>query len=322
MKSLGISLMVEGQESVGWDEWVSMARGVEAAGLDGLFRSDHYTSFHSSPGAALDAWATIAGLSATTHRIRLGTLVTPATFRPPSELARVVVTADHISGGRVELGIGAGWFENEHRQNGFRFPPTSVRFSMLEEYVDILLRSWTAEDFDFHGVHFDLECQRALPAPLQRPHPPLIFGGRGGPRSLALAAQFGDEYNAAFLAPHEATDLRHRLDDACRVVGREPATLPLSLMTLVATGREAKEAENRLSRMLSTLRVPRERCYCGVLGEVEAALRGLEAAGITRIYSQHPDRDDFDSIQLLGETSCPARRLSEKGPPMRLWERQ
>jgi alkanesulfonate monooxygenase SsuD/methylene tetrahydromethanopterin reductase-like flavin-dependent oxidoreductase (luciferase family) len=299
-----IFLVVEGQEGVGWEEWVSIARGVEAAGLDGLFRSDHYTSFQSSPDAALDAWATIAGLAATTDGIRLGTLVTPATFRPPSELARVVVTADHISGGRVELGIGAGWFENEHRQNGFPFPPTRVRFSMLEEYVQILLRSWSAEEFDFRGAHFDLVGQRALPAPLQRPHPPLIFGGRGGPRSIALAAKFGDEYSAAFLAPHEAADLRGRLDVACRAIGREPATLPLSMMTLVAAGRDARDAEDRLSRMLLSFRVPPERCYSGVLDEVEAALRGLEAAGVTRIYSQHPYRQDFASIQLLGQLAA------------------
>jgi F420-dependent oxidoreductase-like protein len=296
--------MVEGQESVGWEEWVSMALAVEAAGLDGLFRSDHYTSFHSTPGAALDAWATIVGLAATTKRIRLGTLVTPVTFRPPSELARVVVTADHISAGRAELGIGAGWFENEHRQNGFPFPPTPVRFSMLQECVEILLRSWSAEDFDFHGTHFDLQGQRALPAPVQRPHPPLIFGGRGGPRSLALAARFGDEYNAAFLAPREAADLRGRLDDACRAAGREPATLPLSMMTLVAIGGDAPDAENRLSRMLASFRVPPERCLSGVPERVESTLRGLEAAGVKRIYSQHPDREDIRSIQLLGELAA------------------
>jgi F420-dependent oxidoreductase-like protein len=304
--------MVEGQEGVGWEEWVSMARGVEAAGLDGLFRSDHYTSFHSTPGAALDAWATTVGLAATTNRIRLGTLVTPATFRPPSELARVVVTADHISAGRVELGIGAGWFENEHRQNGFPFPPTPVRFSMLEEYVEILLRSWSAEEFDFHGSHFELEGQRALPAPLQRPHPPLIFGGRGGPRSRALAARFGDEYNAAFLAREEAADLRRRLDDACRGVDRDPATLPLSMMTLVAVGRDDKDAESRLSRMLSSFRIPQERCVSGVLDQAESTLRELEAAGVKRIYSQHPDREDFTSIQLLGEL---AARLGQSDSP-------
>jgi len=301
---LRICLMVEGQESVGWDEWLLMARAVESAGLDGLFRSDHYTSFHAGPGPAMDAWATITALGATTSRVRLGTLVTPATFRPPSELARVVVTADHVSGGRVELGIGAGWFEKEHRQNGFPFPPTSERLSMLEECVEIVLRSWSGEEFDFNGTHFTLQGQRALPRPLQSPHPPVIFGGRGGPRSLALAARFGDEYNAAFLTSNEAADLRRRLDDACRSAGREPGSLPLSLMTLVAAGRDTPEAEERVTRMLTGFSVPRERCHFGSLDEIESSLRGLESAGVMRIYSQHPDRGDLRSIELLGELSA------------------
>jgi alkanesulfonate monooxygenase SsuD/methylene tetrahydromethanopterin reductase-like flavin-dependent oxidoreductase (luciferase family) len=117
-----VCLMIEGQEGVAWSEWSALARAVESAGLHGLFRSDHYTSFHGAPGAALDAWATISALAATTDRIRLGTLVSAATFRHPSELARVAVTADHISGGRIDVGVGAGWFEREHRQNGFPFP--------------------------------------------------------------------------------------------------------------------------------------------------------------------------------------------------------
>jgi F420-dependent oxidoreductase-like protein len=296
--------MVEGQESVGWNEWVNMARSVETAGLDGLFRSDHYTSFHGSPGAAMDAWATITGLAALTSRIRLGTLVSPATFRPPSELARVVVTADHVSNGRVELGIGAGWFEKEHRQNGFPFPSTAERLSMLEEYVEVLDRTWSAEEFDFRGKYFTLEGQRALPAPVQAPHPPIIFGGRGGPRSLALAARFADEYNAAFLSADEAVDLRRRLDEACQVAGRETGSVTLSLMTLVAAGRDTSEGEERLSRMLSGFGAPRERCHVGSLEEVESSLRGLERAGVTRIYSQHPDRRDAASIELLGELAA------------------
>ncbi len=299
-----LCLMIEGQEGVLWDEWLALARAVESVGLEGLFRSDHYTSFHAAPGPAMDAWATIAGLAAATSRIRLGTLVTPATFRPPSELARVVVTADHISGGRVSLGLGAGWFEKEHRQNGFPFPPTAERLSMLAEYVEVLLRSWRASQFDFRGKHFTIEGQRALPAPVQRPHPPLIFGGSGGPRSLRLAARFANEYNAAFLTPEEAADLRRRLDEACRVEGRDPGAVALSLMTLVAPGTDTADAEARLDRMLSVFRVPRARCQSGSLDEVESSLRDLEDAGVKRIYSQHPDRHDFKSIELLGELAA------------------
>ncbi len=293
--------MVEGQEDVGWEDWLTTAQAVESAGLYGLFRSDHYTSFHGEPGAALDAWATICGLAALTERIRLGTLVSPATFRWPSELARVVVTADHVSGGRVELGVGAGWFEKEHKQNGFPFLPASERFSMFAEYVEVVMNSWSAGEFDYHGTYFTLEGQRALPAAVQLPHPPLIFGGRGGPRSLALAARFADEYNTAFLVPDEAAAVRRRLDEACRSRGREPDSLPLSMMTLVALGPDRTAAEARLAKMLSRFRAPRERSYVGSVEEVESSLRSLERAGVTKIYVQHPQLQDVRSVELVGQ---------------------
>jgi alkanesulfonate monooxygenase SsuD/methylene tetrahydromethanopterin reductase-like flavin-dependent oxidoreductase (luciferase family) len=293
--------MVEGQEGVGWDDWLATASAVESAGLYGLFRSDHYTSFHGEPGPALDAWATICGLAARTQRIRLGTLVSPATFRRPSELARVVVTADHISGGRVELGVGAGWFEKEHKQNGFPFPPTPERFAMFAECVEVLVGSWSAEEFNYQGRYFTLEGQRALPAGVQSPHPPLIFGGRGGPRSLDLAARHADEYNAAFLLPEEAAALRTRLDGACRACGRAPDSLPLSMMTLVAVGEDGAEAEARLTRMLSRFRAPRERSYVGSVADVVPSLRALEGAGVAKIYVQHPDLQDLRSVSLLGQ---------------------
>ena len=198
-----VCLMIEGQEDVTWNEWSALAQATEAAGLFGLFRSDHYTSFHGDPGGALDAWATLCALAVITDRIRLGTLVSAATFRHPSELARVAVTADHISGGRIEVGVGAGWFEGEHRQNGFVFPAVADRFDLLTEYIEILVHSWGAETFDFEGRHFVLQGQRALPGPVQKPHPPVIVGGAGRPRSLALAARFAQEYNTAFRADRE-----------------------------------------------------------------------------------------------------------------------
>lgn len=299
-----VCLMIEGQEGVGWDEWLALARAAESAGLDGLFRSDHYTSFHAGPDAALDAWATIVALAATTSRLRLGTLVSAATFRHPSELARVAVTADHISGGRIEVGIGAGWFEREHRQNGFVFPEVAVRFDRLVEYVEVLVRSWAAEPFDFNGTHFVLEDQQALPAPVQRPHPPVIVGGRGRSRSLELAARMGQEYNAAFLSLDDCGRLRQHLDAACQSADRDPATLPMSLMTLVALGETDDVAEGRLSRMLEGFRGPRQRCHAGTIDEMVTLLRNYEAAGVTRVYLQHPDRTDFGGIDLLGELAA------------------
>jgi F420-dependent oxidoreductase-like protein len=296
-----VCLMIEGQEGVAWEDWVALARAVEGAGLDGLFRSDHYTSFHGGPGAALDAWATLSALGAITERIRLGTLVTPATFRHPSEQARVVVTADHVSGGRMEVGIGAGWFEKEHRQNGFAFPVTKERFDRMEEYLEVLIGSWRGETFDFQGQHFQLEGQVALPRPVQTPHPPVIMGGRGARRSLALATRYAQEYNSAFLPVDECQALRGRLDAACRAAEREAATLPMSLMALMAVGREREEAERRLQRMLSRFRGPAERCHVGTVDEMYDRLRAFEAAGVSRVYLQHPDRSDFAGIELFGE---------------------
>jgi F420-dependent oxidoreductase-like protein len=301
-----VCLMIEGQEDVTWNEWSALAQATEAAGLFGLFRSDHYTSFHGDPGGALDAWATLCALAVITDRIRLGTLVSAATFRHPSELARVAVTADHISGGRIEVGVGAGWFEGEHRQNGFVFPAVADRFDLLTEYIEILVRSWGAETFDFEGRHFVLQGQRALPGPVQKPHPPVIVGGAGRPRSLALAARFAQEYNTAFAPIERCGQLRARLDAACQRVDRDPATLPMSLMTLVAPGDDNDEAERRLSRMLTRFRGPRERGHAGTPDELTILLRQYEEAGVRRVYLQHPDRQDFAAIELLGRI---ARRL-------------
>ncbi len=302
-----ICLMIEGQEGVGWDEWVGLARATEEVGLDGLFRSDHYTSFHTLPGAALDAWATLAALGPLTSKIRLGTLVSPATFRHPSELARVVSTVDHASGGRVEVGVGAGWFEQEHRQNGFAFPAVGERWELLEEYVEVLLRSWTGEPFDFAGRHFTLVGQQALPTPVQRPHPPLIVGGAGRRRSVALAVRSAQEYNAAFLDPGACGELRGRLDAACVAAGRDPATLPLSLMALVALGTDRRSAEQRLHRELERFRGPRERCHAVTVDEAEDLLGRYEAAGVRRVYLQHPDRADRAALDLLGTLASRVR---------------
>ena len=285
-----VCLMVEGQEGVTWDEWVAMAHAAEAAGLEGLFRSDHYTSFHGEPAGALDAWACISALGAITERIRLGTLVSAATFRHPSELARVAVTADHISGGRVEVGVGAGWFEQEHRQNGFPFPPVAERFDMFAEYVEVLVNTWSAQSFDFKGRHFDLEGQRALPPPVQSPHPPLVLGGRGNRRSLGLAARFASEYNSAFLSAEECTELRARLADACLAAGRDPAAVPLSLMTLLAPGETKADAAGRLDRMSARFRGPRRQVPCGTArragGRAPAIFRRGGGTGLSPISGQ------------------------------------
>jgi alkanesulfonate monooxygenase SsuD/methylene tetrahydromethanopterin reductase-like flavin-dependent oxidoreductase (luciferase family) len=214
-----VVMMIEGQEGVSWPQWAALAEAAEAARLDGLFRSDHYTMIHGFPGGALDAWTTLAALAPITRTLRLGTLVSPATFRHPSLIARVVASVDHVSGGRVELGLGAGWYELEHRQNGFAFPPLGERMRLLAEQAEIIMRSWREEAFDHQGPAFTLKGQNLLPKPLQRPNPPLILGGRAGPKSVALAAKYASEYNAFSGTPDDAARSRTLLDAACVAVG-------------------------------------------------------------------------------------------------------
>src|SRR3954452_8671015 len=181
--------MIEGQGGVTWPQWVALARTAEASGIDALSRSDHYTSpsAHGVDGS-LDAWTTLAGLAAVTERLRLREPGSPGAFRHPSLLARSVVTVDHISGGRVELGMGTGWMELEHRAFGFPFPPYDVRIVELAEQVEIVHREWTEKIFDFRGLDYELRDARALPKPVQQPHPPLIIGGMGKRRSVEVAA--------------------------------------------------------------------------------------------------------------------------------------
>src|SRR5438067_5318019 len=175
-----ICLMIEGQEGVTWDQWVALALGCEEHGFDGLFRSDHYRSFgHPAEWGTLDAWATLAALAPLTSRISLGTLVSPVTFRHPSELAKVVVTADHASGGRVELGLGAGWNEPEHRAYGFAFGTMKERLDHFAEQLELIHRQWTEPRLTFDGMGYTTQELTALPRPLQRPHPPIIVGGKG-----------------------------------------------------------------------------------------------------------------------------------------------
>jgi F420-dependent oxidoreductase-like protein len=298
--------MVEGQEDVSWDDWTRLADASERAGLEGLFRSDHYHSVLGRPErGSLDAWTTLAGLAVRTERIRLGSLVSPATFRHPSVLARSVVTVDHLSGGRVELGMGAGWFEREHLAFGFPFPATAERIELFAEQLEIVHRSWTENDVDFAGRHYRLDGASARPKPLQHPHPPLIVGGSAGRGTVDPAVRFADEYNTTFAEPDECRRRRRTIDDACGRHGRDPATLPLSLMTTCVVGRDRAELRERVERVAR--RTGRESSpdgrVVGTLDEVVERLADYEAAGVRRVMLQHLDHEDLEMVELLGEVA-------------------
>jgi F420-dependent oxidoreductase-like protein len=308
-----VCLMVEGQEGVSWDQWVALALAAEEAGLDALFRSDHYLSFsHPRERVVLDAWATIAGLAAVTERIRLGTLVSPATFRHPSNLAKAVVTADHISGGRVELGLGAGWNEAEHRAYGFPFPPTAVRMEMFAEQAEIIHRSWNDDVFDFKGKHYAIESLSALPKPANAPHPNLIVGGQGGPKSLAVAARWADEYNTNFANAETCRRRRARADEAWERAGRgEPPVF--SLMTGCVAGRDEDDLLRRATLIMGHAGGSGDpRAFLDglpdvmVIGTVEQAvekLRMIGGAGVDRVMMQMQAHDDVEMVHVLGEVA-------------------
>jgi F420-dependent oxidoreductase-like protein len=308
-----VCLMVEGQEGVSWDQWTALALAAEEAGLDGLFRSDHYMSFsHPHERPVLDAWATLTGLAAVTERIKLGTLVSPATFRHPSMLVKAVTTADHISGGRVELGLGAGWNEAEHRAYGFPFPPTKVRVEMFAEQAEIVPRSWNDDAFDFKGKHYTIEGLHALPKPVHRPHPNFIVGGQGGPKSVAIAARWADEYNTNFANTETCRQRRAAAEAAWEKAGRgEPPVF--SLMTGCVVGGDEKDLRDRAALILDRMggsgdpagfldNLP-DVVVKGTIDQAAEHIRRLDDAGVDRVMMQMQIHDDVEMVHVLGEVA-------------------
>ena len=312
-----VCLMIEGQEDVTWEDWLALARACEEHGVGTLFRSDHYLSVDDRrERGSLDAWVTIGALAAVTERLRLGTMVSPATFRHPSVLAKSVVTADHVSGGRIELGIGAGWWEREHEAYGIPLPEVGPRLDALEEQLQLVRRHWAEGPFSFEGRHYSAKDLDALPKPVQRPRPPLILGGKGGRRSLRLAARYADEYNTVMSTAEEIAAVRRRLDRVCEAEGRDPASLPLSMMTGWLVGADRDELIDRASRLSSWkgqggdaeafLAGLRESTIVGTVPDALDQLRALEAAGLTRLMAQHLLHRDLDAVALLGGQVIPA----------------
>jgi alkanesulfonate monooxygenase SsuD/methylene tetrahydromethanopterin reductase-like flavin-dependent oxidoreductase (luciferase family) len=273
-----VCLMIEGQEGVTWEQWKALASACERSGVETMFRSDHYMTMSDQRRGSLDAWSTIAALAAVTSTLRLGTLVSPVTFRHPSLLAKAVVTADHVSGGgRIELGLGAGWFEGEHAAYGFEFPPDNVRMQMLSEQLEMVRFAWGDSAFTMEGEHYSVQDLDALPKPITTPR--LLLGGGGGRRSLALAARYADEYNVFQMNEAQLRDVRSGLDDACERLDRDPASLPLSLMD------------------------PLERTSTE---QAAAKFRQLESVGVRRIMLQHFDHQDLDTVEWIGRELAPA----------------
>jgi F420-dependent oxidoreductase-like protein len=306
------ALMIEAQQGLSYAELLAIAQHAEAAGFEAMFRSDHYESFPGPPGRpTTDAWTVLAGLARETTRIRLGALVSPVTFRHPGALAKIVATVDEMSGGRVELGIGAGWNEDEHRRHGFAFPPIEERADMLEEQLAIVHGLWEEPDgWSFTGRHYRVEDAIFHPKPVQRPRVPILVGGTGTPRSIRLAARYADEFNLSSADPARVADKLSQLDAACRAIGREPSTIRRSAMvgTMIATDpaqlaarKQALFAELTPDETAEDWFATREqRWIFGTPDQARAKIAEFAAAGVERLMLQDFLPRDLAMIDQLG----------------------
>ncbi len=304
--------MIEGQEGVTWDDWVALAETCVGNGVEALFRSDHYVSGSDEDRPALDAWSTIAGLAARTSRLEFGTLVSPVTFRHPSVLARQAATADEISGGRITLGMGAGWMKREHEAYGFEFGTTGGRVARLAEQVEIVHGLLRDDRVDFDGRHYTL-----VDAPgLNRPDLPILIGGSALPGTLGPSVRFADEYNVLVGTLDEARLRVQRIDDACRDAGRDPATLRRSLMAPIVVGED--DAAVRASARRIGERFNREPVAVlvrygangpvGTVDQVVERLRAYGELGIERVMLQHLVHADLETVALIGRELVPRVR--------------
>jgi F420-dependent oxidoreductase-like protein len=305
-----LRIFIEPQEGASYDQQLSMAQAADSHGFGAFFRSDHLLRI--KPGSGLpgptDSWVTLGALARETSRIRLGTMVTSATFRLPGPLAVAVAQVDAMSGGRVEFGLGTGWFEPEHTAYGVPFPVLGERFDRLEEQLSILIGLWSTpieEQFSFDGSYYQLTDSPALPKPLQRPHPPVIIGGLGTRRTPALAARFAKEFNVPF-APVETTSERiEGVRAACEAGGRDPDELVYSHAITVCCAREQSELERRAARIGRDLDDLRSSAAAGTPQEVVARLREYARAGVSRSYLQIIDLDDLDHVALIAAEVMP-----------------
>ncbi|HSJ21126.1 MAG TPA: LLM class F420-dependent oxidoreductase [Nocardioidaceae bacterium] len=304
-----LRVFTEPQQGATYDDLLAVARTAEDLGYGAFFRSDHYLGMGTAglPGPT-DAWVTLAGLARDTSNIRLGTLMTSATFRYPGPLAISVAQVDQMSGGRVELGIGAGWFEAEHTAYGIPFPSTRERFDRLEESLAVITGLWTTpvgERFSFAGEHYRVSDSPALPKPVQSPRPPVLVGGKGKRRTPAVAARYADEFNVPFESVEVTAELFGRVRDACGAQGRDPASLTSSNALVLCCGSDEAEIARRADAIGREVAELRENGLAGTPEEVVDKIGRYAEAGAERIYLQVLDLGDLDHLELVAEKVMP-----------------
>ena len=306
---MDLRIFTEPQQGATYEQLLGVARATEEHGFDAFFRSDHYLAMGGDglPGPT-DAWVTLGALARETSRIRLGTLVTAATFRLPGPLAITVAQVDEMSDGRVELGIGSGWYDAEHTAYGIPFPPLGERFDIFEEQLEIITGLWATpegERFSFGGKHHQLVDSPALPKPTQRPGPPIIIGGGGKKRTPALAARFAAEFNLPFAPVDTFASQRDRVRTACEASDRDPDELVYSVALVLCCGADEADVTRRAASIGREPAELRANGAAGLPGEVLETIGRYQEAGATRVYLQVLDVDDLDHIALVGAEVLP-----------------
>ncbi len=307
---MDLRIFTEPQQGASYDDLLRVAKATEDLGFDAFFRSDHYLvmgEVNGLPGPS-DAWVSLAGLARETSRIRLGTLVSPSTFREPGPLAIIVAQVDQMSGGRIELGLGAGWFAAEHTAYGLGFPDVGARFDRLEEQLEVVTGLWATpvgETFTHRGMHYSLIDSPALPKPAQEPGPPIIMGGIGPRRTPELAARYAAEFNVAFHPEDKVRTAFGRVLAACDKTGRDRASLVLSVGQVLCVGRDEAELSRRAEAIGRDVADLRATAFAGTPAEVVDRIGTYAEMGATRIYLQTLDLSDLDHLELVASEVTP-----------------
>ncbi len=306
-----LRIFTEPQQGADYGRLLAVARAAEDLGFDAFFRSDHYLKMGDVSGlpGPTDAWITLAGLARETSRIRLGTLMSPVTFRYPGPLAISVAQVDEMSGGRVELGLGTGWFDDEHHAYGLPFPPMAERFAMLEEQLAVITGLWetpAGETFSHEGTHYPVTGSPALPKPVQRPRPPILIGGAGPRRTPRLAARYADEYNVPFHSLEDTAAAFGRVRAACAEAGRDGASMTYSAAHTVCCGRDQAELARRTAAIGQDAAA--SSALVGTPAELVDAIGRFAEAGAGRMYLQVLDLHDLDHLELLASEVMPQVR--------------
>ncbi|MFN2221953.1 MAG: LLM class F420-dependent oxidoreductase [Candidatus Promineifilaceae bacterium] len=310
---LEVAIMIEGQDGLNWPRWQRLARAVEELGFVGLYRSDHYTNANPPDKDSLELWVSLAWLADNTQRIEFGPLVSPVSFRHPTMTARMASAVDDLSGGRLILGMGAGWQEREHTHYGWDLLPVPQRFARFEEGLEVVTRLLSSEEpVDFDGRYYRLQEAILLPRPQQPGGPPILIGGNGPRRTLPLAARYADEWNGVYINPHKFAELNERLDNLLLDQGRQPSAVRRSLMVGTIFGRTQRDIDRRLDEIAAR----RDRHYSAaelrdsgmVVGDgqqIRDQLEAYAAAGVQRIMLQWLELDDLDGLEALAKALLP-----------------